>query len=181
VHGTQVGREIVRIGGGGVVQFGKTTTFTTVGSHGPDGSPVVRQTWKLRGRTSHAKTLRIRGAKLGARFRVTLSVRDFVGRTGTITKTFTVRDTEGPDVTIRTRGATIDRPVTISGRVSDPSGIRKSVTIRFGDGKSKTVTVRRGRYSVKHTYRTAKAFTITVSAKDKRGHTSRTTKALTIT
>jgi hypothetical protein len=180
VHGTQVGREIVRIGGGGVVQFGKTTTFTTVGSHGPDGSPVVRQTWKLRGRTSHAKTLRIRGAKLGARFRVTLSVRDFVGRTGTITKTFTVRDTEGPDVTIRTRGATIDRPVTISGRVSDPSGISPRITVRFGDGSSKVVTVKRGRYSVRHTYRARKAFTITVTAKDRKHHTSRTRRGLTI-
>ena len=39
VHGIRVGREIVRIGGGNVVQFKKTTTFTTDGSRGPDGSP----------------------------------------------------------------------------------------------------------------------------------------------
>ena len=46
------------------MQVRKTTTFTTVGSHGPDGSPVVRQTWKVGKRTTHAKTLRIRGTKL---------------------------------------------------------------------------------------------------------------------
>jgi hypothetical protein len=180
VHGVQVGKEVVRIGGGNVVQFKKTTTFTTAGSHGPDGSPVVRQTWKRRGVTSHAKTFRIRGSKLGRRFRVTLSVRDFVGRTGSLTKTFTVRDTLGPDVTIRTAGATVNRRVTISGRVSDPSGISTRITVRFGDGTSKVVTVRRGRYSVKHTYRARKAFTITVTATDKRHHTSRTTRVLTI-
>ena len=55
VHGIRVGREIVRIGGGNVVQFKKTTTFTTDGSRGPDGSPVVRQTWKRKGATSHAR------------------------------------------------------------------------------------------------------------------------------
>jgi hypothetical protein len=182
VHGTQVGPMTVRIGGSNVVQYKKTTTFTTAGSKGPDGSPVVAQTWSRKGGpTSHRPTYKIKSSKLGAKFRITLSVRDFVGRTGKVTKTFVVKDTLGPDVTIKTRGSRVNRSVTISGRVSDPSGIRKSVTIRFGDGKSKTVTVRRGRYSVKHTYRTAKAFTITVSAKDKRGHTSRTTKALTIT
>ena len=111
---------------------------------------------------------------------MTLSVRDFVGRTGSVTRTFTVRDTLGPDVTIRTAGATVNRPVTIRGKVSDPSGISSKITVRFGDGTSRTVTVRRGRYSVKHTYRSKQRFTITVTAKDRRHHTSRTTRALRI-
>ena len=89
----------------------------------------------------------------GRAVRVTLSVRDFVGRTGSVTRTFTVRDTLGPDVTIRTAGASVNRPVTIRGKLCRPERDLAKITVRFGDGTRATVTVRRGRYSVKHTYR----------------------------
>ena len=141
----------------------------------------MAQTWsRPGGPTTHAATYQVKSSKLGARIKITLAVRDFVGRTGTLARTFVVKDTLGPDVTIKTKGSKVQRLVTISGKVSDPSGIKKTVTVRFGDGKSKTVKVKRGRYSVKHTYKSKKAFTIAVSAKDKRGHSSRTTKVLTI-
>ncbi len=87
VHGTQVGPMTVRIGGSTVVQYKKTTTFTSEGSKGPDGSPVVAQTWsRPGGPTTHAATYQVKSSKLGARIKITLAVRDFVGRTGTLTR-----------------------------------------------------------------------------------------------
>ena len=85
-----------------------------------------------------------------------------------------------PDVTIRTRGSKVKKRVTIRGRVSDPSGISRRITVRFGDRTSRTVIVTKGRYSVSHVYRSARRFTITVTAKDRLRRTSRTTRKLVI-
>src|SRR5258706_1294309 len=111
---------------------------------------------------------------------MTLAVMDFAGRTGASSKTVTVVDTLGPVVTIRAPRGRVNKAVTISGRVTDPSGLAKTARIKFGDGKSATVKLRSGKFTVRHKFRKAKTFTITVVVKDTLRNTSRTTRKVVI-
>ncbi len=111
---------------------------------------------------------------------MTLAVTDFAGRTGASSKTVTVVDTLGPVVTFKKVSGKVNRNVTISARLVDPSGLAKTAAIRFGDGKRATVTIKNGKFSVKHKFKKAKTFTITVTAKDKLKRSSKTTLKVVI-
>ena len=54
------------------------------------------------------------------------------------------------------------------------------MAVRFGDGKSATVKIKNGKFSVRHKYRKARTFTVTVIAKDKLKRVSRTTLKIVI-
>jgi hypothetical protein len=180
VHGIRIAPVTASIAGPAFIELGRTGTFTSAGSQGVDGSPIVAQTWASPGTpTSAAPTYRVRGVHVG-NLPVTLVLRDFAGRTGSVTKTFVVKDTLGPVVTLRTRGSRVRKRVTISGTVADPSGVNSRITVKFGDRKSATVTVRGGKFSVRHTYRLRKTFTIVLTAKDAGGRATRVTKKLRI-
>lgn len=111
---------------------------------------------------------------------LTLAVTDFAGRTGTTSRTVTVVDTLGPVVTIKKAGGRVNKRVTVTATLADPSGLARTAVVRFGDGKSATVRIRNGRFSVRHRFKKAKTFTVTVIAKDQLKRVSRTTGKVVI-
>ena len=111
---------------------------------------------------------------------MTLAVTDFAGRTGSSSKTVIVVDTRGPVVTFKKVSGKMNRSVTISARLAHPSGLARTVAIRFGDGKRATVKIKNGKFIVKHRFKKAKTFTITVTVKDKLKRFSRTTLKIVI-
>jgi hypothetical protein len=180
VHGVRPGAATAILGGPAVIELGATATYTSAGSKGVGGSPIAAQTWTSPGTaTGHAATYPVKGAHVGS-VRITLAVSDFGGRTGSVSKTVVVRDTVPPTVTLKTKGNRVRKTVTISGTVADLSGVAARATIKFGDGKSASVPVRSGKFSVKHKYRSRKTFTITITAKDATGLTTRVTRKLKI-
>jgi hypothetical protein len=141
----------------------------------------VARTWSRAGAPNvTAPTYGLKGTKLKATFTLTLAVTDFVGRKGTSSRTVTVVDTLGPVVTLRKVRGKVNRNVTISGKLVDPSGLAKTALVAFGDGKRATVKLKNGKFSVKHKYKKAKTFTITVTVKDKLRNTSKTTLKVVI-
>jgi hypothetical protein len=181
VHGFQPGPATASIAGPSKIQLGTTTVFTSAASIGLGGSPIIDRIWKRAGAPDrHTITYRLRGTKRGAKFTFSLRVKDFAGRTGTATKTVTVVDTLGPVVTIRGNSGRIGQLVRISGRLSDPSGAARTVLIRFGDGTSRTVKVRNGRFVAGHRFGGTRTYIVTVSARDKLRNLSRTTKRISI-
>ena len=176
VHGVQPGVAKSLITGPATIQLGATTVFSSATSAGPGGSPIVARKWSVAGiPPSAAVTYGLKGAKLNQKLTMTLAVTDFAGRTGTSARTVTVVDTLGPVVTIKKAGGKVNKNVTISAKLVDPSGLAKTASVKFGDGKSATVTIKNGKFSVKHKFKKAKTFTITVTAKDKLKRASKTT------
>jgi hypothetical protein len=176
VYGVQPGAAKSLISGPATIQLGATTVFSSVTSAGPGGSPIVARTWTRAGApNATTPTYGLKGTKLKQKFTITLAVKDFAGRTGTSSRTVTVVDTLGPVVTLKKVSGKVNRNVTISAKLVDPSGLAKTAAVKFGDGKSATVTIRRGKFSVKHKFKKAKTFTITVTVKDKLRHASKTT------
>jgi hypothetical protein len=181
VYGIQPGAATSKITGPATIQLGATTVFTSAGSAGPGGSPIVNRKWSLAGvPPSAAVTYGVKGTKRGAKLTMTLAVTDFAGRTGTLSKTVTVVDTLGPVVTLRKVRGKVGRAVTISAKLVDPSGLAKTAVVKFGDGKRATVKLKNGKFSVKHKFKKAKTFTITVTVKDKLRNTSKTTLKIVI-
>ena len=181
VHGVQPGAAKSVITGPARIQLGATTVFSSATSAGPGGSPIVARTWTRAGApNATTTTYRLRGTKLKQKFTMKLAVKDFAGRTGSSSRTVTVVDTRGPVVTLKKVSGKINRSVTISARLADPSGLARTVAVRFGDGKSATVKIKNGKFSVRHKYRKARTFTVTVIAKDKLKRVSRTTLKIVI-
>ena len=181
VRGVQPGVATSVITGPATIQLGAATVFTSAGSAGVAGSPIAARKWSVAGLPPSAgATFGLKGAKLNQKLTMTLAVTDFAGRTGASSKTVTVVDTLGPVVTFKKVSGKVNRNVTISAKLVDPSGLAKTAAIRFGDGKRATVTIKNGKFSVKHKFRKAKTFTITVTAKDKLKRSSKTTLKVVI-
>ena len=90
VHGTQVGRSRAVISGPRRVRLGRTAVYSSASSVGVGRSPIVRRTWSTSGaRAGHRVKFRFRATRLGT-IRLKLTVTDFRGRRGTVTKTITV-------------------------------------------------------------------------------------------
>jgi hypothetical protein len=103
--------------------------------------------------------------------------------TTTLTKSVTITTAGRPDRTpprlrlSHVRAVRLPKAVTLTGRATDGSGIR-SVTVSWGDGRRSTVRLRsNGAFTLKHRYRKAKRYRITVVAIDKAGN--RTTRHVT--
>ncbi len=181
VHGVRPGAAKSLITGPATIQLGATTVFSSAASAGVGGSPIAARKWSVAGiPPSAAVTYGLKGAKLNQKLTMTLAVTDYAGRTGTSSTTVTVIDTLGPVVTIKKVSGKVNRNVTISAKLADPSGLAKTASVKFGDGKSATVTIRNGKLSVKHKFKKAKTFTITVTAKDKLKRSSKTTLKVVI-
>ncbi len=181
VHGVQPGIANSVITGPPTIQLGATAVFSSATSVGPGGSPIVARKWSVAGiPPSAAVTYGLTGAKLNQKLTMTLEVTDFVGRTGSSSRTVTVVDTLGPVVTLRKVSGKVGRTVTLRARLTDPSGLARTAVVRFGDGKSATVKITNGKFSVKHKFKKARTFAITVIAKDRLKRVSRTTSKVVI-
>jgi hypothetical protein len=90
VHGIQVGRAHAVISGPRRIRLGRTVTFTSRSSSGVGRSPIVRRSWSRAGaRTRHSTRYRLHATRLGT-IRLKLTVTDFRGRKGTVTKVIRV-------------------------------------------------------------------------------------------
>ena len=95
--------------------------------------------------------------------------------TPTATPTATPTPTPTPDRTKpnltlrRVKAVRIPKRSTLKGRATDKSGIAR-VVVRWGDGRRTTLRSGSGRFTVRHRYRRAKLWRITVSATDKAGN-----------
>jgi extracellular elastinolytic metalloproteinase len=90
VHGTQVGKSKAVITGPRRIKLGRTVTFTSKSSVGLSRSPIVRRSWTRSGaKRRHTVRYKLRATRLGT-IRLKLTVFDFRGHKGTVTKTIKV-------------------------------------------------------------------------------------------
>jgi hypothetical protein len=153
------------------LELGQKATFTATGS--ASGGGAVTFSWQLPGTPSSATgtPVSFTPTKLGVQT-IVLTITDSSGASAVVTQAVTVKDTKKPTIKLkRIKTVKLGKSSTISGTITDASGI-KSAKISFGDGsKSKTLHLsRKGTFTVRHRYHRAKTFKVKVTATDKAGH-----------
>src|SRR5262249_28031520 len=89
VHGIQVGKARAIISGPRRIKLGRTVTFRSKSSTGLARSPIVRRAWSRAGaKTKRTTSYRLHATRLG-KIRLKLTVVDFAGHRGTVTKVVT--------------------------------------------------------------------------------------------
>ncbi|MCW3064840.1 MAG: hypothetical protein JWN32_2012 [Solirubrobacterales bacterium] len=157
------------------LERGKSATFTGTGST-PNGGGVTFS-WSLPGVPSSATgaTATFVPTKLGAQA-IVLTVTDSFGISTTVTKAVKVVDTGKPAVALRKiKTVRLGKTTVIRGVVVDPSGI-KAVKITFGDRKSaKPKLGARGAFTIKHKYKKAKTYKVTLTVTHNTGPSTKAT------
>jgi hypothetical protein len=153
------------------LELGRKATFTATGS--ASGGGAVTFSWSLPGTppTATGSPVSFRPTKLGVQT-IVLTITDSAGASTVVTQAVTVKDTTKPTIKLkRIKTVKLGKSTTVSGTITDASGIR-SAKISFGDrSKSKTLHLsRKGTFKVRHRYHRAKTFRVKVTATDKVGH-----------
>jgi PKD domain len=172
-------RPTVSISGPSELRIGEPVAFSASGA-ASDGGPLTFS-WQLPGRPSTAKgaSASFSPTSAGAAV-VRVTATDAQGLARTAEKAVTIspargaaggRDTVRPRLVVR-RIKRVRRPhrSTVAGRATDAGGIAR-LTVRFGDGKRRRVDVgRSGRFTVRHRYREAGEYQLTLTAVDRAGN-----------
>jgi hypothetical protein len=105
---------------------------------------------------------------------IVLTVTDSTGASATVTQAVTIKDTKKPTIKLKHVNAVhLAQKTVVRGTITDAGGI-KSATISWGD-HTRTAKIHLGRdggFIIRHRYKKAKSYKITVKATDHSGHTA---------